>query len=229
MNLTGQQYCIFNEKFEKSVYESKIKELRITHENYPKILLQVQKFYHSLPVRCNHNINVHDSIGDYLIDCKNVLGFEVFSCENVKYVDSSKMAKDSLDMNGFGYYSDHLLESVGSGSSSQIAFTANCEYCTSSFYCAWCLHSHDLFGCVGLKHGEYAVLNVALSQQEYETLVPKIIDHMRSTGEWGEFFHPSKSPHGYNETIGADNQPLDRATVEKYGWRWYDIPKKERT
>jgi len=37
------------------------------------------------------------------------------------------------------------------------------------------------------------------------------------------------SPFGYNETIGADDQPLDRATVEKYGWRWYDIPKKERT
>lgn len=68
-----------------------------------------------------------------------------------------------------------------------------------------------------------------MSQQEYEQLVPKIIDHMRSCGEWGEFFHPSLSPFGYNETIGADDQPLDRATIEKYGWRWYDIPKKERT
>lgn len=52
---------------------------------------------------------------------------------------------------------------------------------------------------------------------------------MGATGEWGEFFHPSTSPFGYNETIGADDQPLDRATVEKYGWRWYDIPKKDRT
>ena len=68
-----------------------------------------------------------------------------------------------------------------------------------------------------------------MSQQEYDDLVPKIIDHMRQTGEWGEFFHPSTSPFGYNETIGADDQPLDRATVEKYGWRWYEIPKKERT
>ena len=37
------------------------------------------------------------------------------------------------------------------------------------------------------------------------------------------------SPFGYNETIGADDQPLDRSTIEKYVWRWYDVPKKERT
>lgn len=228
MNLTGQQYCIFNEKLDKTVYESRIRELRITNNNYPTILSRVQKFHHSHPVRCHHNVNSENSIGDYLVDCKNVLWFEVFSCENVKYVGSSKMAKDSLDMNGFGYYSDHLLESLGSWNSSRIAFTACCEFCSDSYYSAWCLSSNNLFGCVGIKHGSHAVLNTAMSQQEYESLVPKIIGHMRATGEWGEFFHPSISPFGYNETIGSDDQPLDRATIEKYGWRWYDIPKKER-
>jgi hypothetical protein len=79
-----------------------------------------------------------------------------------------------------------------------------------------------------VKHGNHSVLNTALGQHEYDELVPRIIDHMISTGEWGEFFHPSMSPFGYNETIGNDDQPLDRATVEKYGWRWYDIPKKSR-
>lgn len=113
-NLAGQEYCIFNEKLEKSVYQSKIKELRITHANYPAIFNRVHRFHASHPVRATHNVNCDNSIGDYLVDCKNVLGFEVFSCENVKYVGSSKMAKDSLDMNGFGYYSDHLLESLGS-------------------------------------------------------------------------------------------------------------------
>jgi len=56
------------------------------------------------------------------------------------------------------------------------------------------MSSNNLFGCVGLKHSAHSVLNISLSQQEYETLVPKIIDHMISTGEWGEFFHPSISP-----------------------------------
>ncbi len=147
-NLTGQQYCIFNEKLEKSVYDSRVRELRIAHDNYPIILARVQKFHENQPVRCNHNINSENSIGDYMVGCKNVLGFEVLECENVKYVGSSKFAKDSLDMNGFGYYSDHLLESLGSGNSSRIAFTACCEYCSDGYYSSWCQNAHHIFGCV---------------------------------------------------------------------------------
>jgi hypothetical protein len=71
-------------------------------------------------------------------------------------------------------------------------------------------------------------MNMALSQQEYDTLVPKIIEHMRSTGEWGEFFHPSISPFGYNETTGVDDYPLSNEMIEKYGWNWYNAAKKER-
>ena len=111
-NLSGQEYCIFNEKLDKVTYENRLGALRLTHENYSTILARVQTFHRSHPVRSTHNIHCENSLGDYLIDCKNVLGFEVFGCENVKYVGSSKMAKDSLDMNGFGYYSDHLLESL---------------------------------------------------------------------------------------------------------------------
>lgn len=227
-NLAGQQYCIFNEKLEKSVYEERIKQLRITHENYPSILARVQKFQRSHPVRCNHNVNCENVIGDYIVDCKNVIGFEVFHCENVKYIDSSKNAKDSMDMTGYGYYSDHMLESIGSGHGSRVGFTAYCDICSDTYYSAWCMSSNHLFGCIGLQHASHAVLNTAMNQQEYDVLVPRIIDHMRSTGEWGEFFHPSISSFGYNETIGSDGYPLDRPTVEKYGWRWYDIPKKER-
>lgn len=227
-NLAGQQYCIFNEKLEKTVYDERIKQLRITHENYPSILARVQKFQLSHPVRCHHNINCENSIGDYLVDCKNTVGFEVFNCENVKYLDSSKCCKDSMDMNGYGYYSDHMLESLWSGHGSRVAFTSCCDICSDTYYSSWCLSSNNIFGCVGIKHGSHTVFNIAMSQQEYDKLVPHVIDHMKSTGEWGEFFHPSISPFGYNETVGSDGYPLDRATVEKYGWRWYDIPKKER-
>lgn len=107
-------------------------------------------------------------------------------------------------------------------------YTVACDISSYLLYSAWCQSSHSLCACVGLRHAKNAILNTPLNQQEYEETVPKIIDHMRATGEWGEFFHPSMSPFGYNETIGADDQPLDRTTVEKYGWNWYDIPKKER-
>lgn len=31
--------------------------------------------------------------------------------------------------------------------------------------------------------------------------MPRIIDHMKAMGEWGEFFPPHLSPFGYNETL----------------------------
>ncbi len=229
INLVGQQYCIFNEKVEKTVYEKRMKELRITYKNLPLITAQVKKFHSTHPVRCHHNVKCENGVGDYLVNCKNVIGFEVFDCENVKYVNSSKHAKDSMDMTGYGYFSDHMLESLGSGHGSRVGFTSCCDICSDVYYSAWCMSSNHLFGCVGIKHSAHVVFNTAMSQQEYDILVPRVIDHMRSTGEWGEFFHPSISSFGYNETIGLDNFPLSHETVEKYGWNWYNIPKKERT
>ncbi len=62
INLAGQQYCIFNEKLEKSVYEKRLKELRITHKNFPLIAAQVHKFHETHPVRCHHNIKCENAI-----------------------------------------------------------------------------------------------------------------------------------------------------------------------
>ncbi|MEI8091823.1 MAG: hypothetical protein WCG98_06500 [bacterium] len=50
------------------------------------------------------------------------------------------------------------------------------------FYC------HHCFGCVGLKNKEYCILNTQYTQQEYEQIVPEIIDYLMHIGERGEFF-----------------------------------------
>ncbi|USN56210.1 MAG: hypothetical protein H6766_03940 [Candidatus Peribacteria bacterium] len=46
-------------------------------------------------------------------------------------------------------------------------------------------------------------------------MVPKIIEHMKQTGERGEFFHPSLSPFGYNETVAAEYYPVQKAESGK--------------
>ena len=50
----------------------------------------------------------------------------------------------------------------------------------------------------------------------------KIVDHMKSTGEWGEFFPSSLSPFGYNETVAQEYFPLDKSEVVNRGWNWRD-------
>lgn len=67
---------------------------------------------------------------------------------------------------------------------------------------------------------DHCILNQAYSAQEYEELAGKIADHMRSTGEWGEFFPHKYSPFGYNDSVAQEYYPLVKETVQKRGWQW---------
>ncbi|USN57480.1 MAG: hypothetical protein H6766_03435 [Candidatus Peribacteria bacterium] len=71
-----------------------------------------------------------------------------------------------------------------------------------------CDSSSHLFGCIGLRNKSYCIFNKQYTKEEYNALVPKIIEHMKQTGEWGEFFHPSLSPFGYNETVANEYYPV---------------------
>ncbi len=55
---------------------------------------------------------------------------------------------------------------------------------------------------------------------EYEKLCGEIIDHMVSTGEWGEFFPTEMSPFGYDETVALEHFPLSKKETLDKGWKW---------
>ncbi|MDP2630584.1 MAG: hypothetical protein Q8P56_04205, partial [Candidatus Uhrbacteria bacterium] len=83
----------------------------------------------------------------------------------------------------------------------------------------------DLFGCIGLNGQKFCILNKQYSQEQYEELVPRIIEHMKQSGEWGEMFPVRLSPFGYNDTLAGENYPLTQEEVEGRGWPWQ---KKQR-
>jgi hypothetical protein len=96
-----------------------------------------------------------------------------------------------------------------------------------SLYVDECFNSKNLFGCIGLKHRKYCILNKQYSAEQYEVLVPAIIEHMRKTGEWGEFFPGAGSQFAYNETIAHDEFPLSKENTENAGWRWAELSTEE--
>jgi hypothetical protein len=73
---------------------------------------------------------------------------------------------------------------------------------------------------VSIKNGQYCILNKQYTKEEYEALVPKIIEHMRKTGEWGEFFPMSICPLAYNQTIAQDYFPFTEEKARAAGARW---------
>ncbi|MDP2670450.1 MAG: hypothetical protein Q8O99_06060 [bacterium] len=58
-----------------------------------------------------------------------------------------------------------------------------------------------------MRNKSYCIFNQQYTKDEYEKTVAKIIAHMQQTGERGEFFHPSLSPFGYNETVAQEYYP----------------------
>ena len=79
-----------------------------------------------------------------------------------------------------------------------------------------------MFGCAGLKHKEYCIFNKQYTKEEYENLVPKIIEHMKKTGEWGEFFPMSLCPNNYNDASVQDFYPLTKEEVKKEECGWFE-------
>ena len=100
--------------------------------------------------------------------------------------------------------------------------------CYDIFYSKLCIQNcHNLFGCMGLKHQNYCILNKQYSREEYEELLPKIIEHMKHVGEFGEFFPASMSPFAYNEAAVQDYFPLQKEDALKAGYKWKDPDPKE--
>lgn len=71
-----------------------------------------------------------------------------------------------------------------------------------------------------MNHGNHCILNLSYSIQEYEKLCERIIDHMRNTGEWGEFFPHEFSAFGYDETVAQEYFPLTENEINVHGWKW---------
>tara|TARA_B100000315_G_C14435191_1_gene522072 strand:- start:333 stop:959 length:627 start_codon:yes stop_codon:yes gene_type:complete len=89
-------------------------------------------------------------------------------------------------------------------------------------YCELCLGNKDLFGCIGMRKQQYCILNKQYTKEEYEEMVPKIIEHMKKTGEWGQFFPIAISPYGYNETVASEYFPMTKEEALKAGYKWKD-------
>jgi hypothetical protein len=63
-------------------------------------------------------------------------------------------------------------------------------------------------------------LNKQYSKEEYFKLREKIIRHMKTTGEWGEFFPVASSVFPYNHSVAQDFFPLTKEEALTKGFKW---------
>ncbi len=227
VNLRNKKYCIWNEQKTKEEYEEFVQNFdgNSFHERAKQ-----RKRFEELMLQSPHPHAImhqtEDCTGNCIVESKGVqdsyfiqYGEDLKNCFNLY-----DKTNDCRDFTFFGRSCELVYESCTCGNNlSRISFCYVCRNVSSDLmYCISCDACKNCFGCVGLYRKEYCILNTQYTKEEYEELVPKIINHMIITKEWGEFFPVAFNPMPYNRSIVYRYYPLTKAEAEKQGYTWYE-------
>ncbi len=238
-NLKNKEYFVENKQVTPEEFK-KIRASLVTREAIATAKEHFDRFVLQFPHKMMHGFQTENCTGDYLVNCKNA--HECFDGENLwdcRHVYQAPLPlKDSMDTEQCGE-GERMYESSNCVYNTyDVYFCASCWPCRFMMYSTFCFSSSSCFGCCGLKHKKYCILNKQYTKDEYEALVPKIIKHMKTTPlrlpdgsfagqEWGQFFPASLALFPYNETIAYDYSPLTKDEAIKLGYRWRESEKSE--
>ncbi|MDC0506213.1 hypothetical protein OAN96_01310 [Candidatus Gracilibacteria bacterium] len=220
-NLVNKQYCIFNEQYSKEEYEKEIqnRDFQADQDRFNKLKKDI--IYKAL-----YQTNCSDAVGDNLIDSKDVTHvFDAVRMQDCKYYFCGDEGVNCMDILVAGEC-ELAYENVTCDQGYNTRFSLYSCKDTDCLYSQYCFSCKDIFGCIGLKNQQYCIFNKQYSKDEYEALVPKIIQHMEKTGEWGEYFPVTMSPFGYNETMAVYNYPI-KVGSSGFNWTSYQEPEPQ--
>jgi hypothetical protein len=216
---------ILNVKYSKEEFEKKKAEILSSYENIEAVKKQYEELKSKCIVKNAFQTKCHNVTGDYMYNCHDGIRlFDVSNARNCSYMADSEDPQDSQDCNNFYYKPEFSYDMMGvlSGSRNKHGFYV--MWCSNTEYCDSCYHSNDLFGCIRLNKESYSILNKKYEKEEYEKLREQIINSMKEDGTYGQFFPPSMSPFGYNETLSKEYFPLNRDEALAKGFRWQESP-----
>ncbi len=225
-NLENKSFYIFNKEYTKTVYHKKINNLLDSKDFKSEFYLFNLKF----PKISNTIINSENALWDLIYNSKDVYeGFEIKDSNNVRYSTRAyKNNNDAADTFKVIYNCQKIYECwVIYKNCFWTYFSIDCwRECENIFYCSESKAIKNCFWCHWIHHKQYCILNKQYTKEEYEKLMPKIIEHMKKTWEWWEFFPSSISPFGYNETVAMEYFPIskEKALKENFKWSDYEAP-----
>jgi hypothetical protein len=241
VNLRGKSYYIFNEPHTKEEYEKFLVALDFgSTEKLNEFKKQVKKFMLTQPRRATENKKSANVSGDYILHSKNVRdSYMMSNAEDIHYSQFLKAGPvaQCYDYSIFGNQAEWIYESLWVGLKANNIRFSFWNYGVSDLeYCIGCHGSQNLFGCVGIRNGEYCVFNKQYSKSEYAELVSKIKeqsarlpykDALGREYKYGEFFPPEMSPWPYNESTAQEFFSTTKENAVEAGFRWRDPDKRE--
>ena len=243
VNLRNKSYCIFNKQYSKEDYFKEIKNLAFDTLTG---LNTIREKFNNLKNKSVRKFaifyNTQNSTGDNLANAANCkFCFDLKDgIKDTKFVVNGGMKlEDSYDGYGLGQNTSLIYESVDTGADATKLLFDIFVWGGNDVYYSYASHGcGNIFGCIGLRQKQYCILNKQYTKEEYEELVPKIIQHMNdmpyidSKGriyKYGEFFPSELSPFCYNETIAQEYFPLTKEQALEQGYKWKDTEDRNYT
>ena len=214
--LENKKYHILNTEYAPEVYKEKIKEILSDKENLENFLSELIEL-RTLHSSKNNTIQNSENVSwEDIKDSNNA--HEIYGGEDIqdaKYIYIWMWIQDTYDSTRLGFQISKCYEVMAGTNLSNVWFSCYVlDGISDTYYSTNCHSSHHLFGCTWLRNKSYCILNKQYTKEEYEQLVPKIIEKMKSTWEWWEFFPNNMSPFGYNETVANEYFPFNPPVSE---------------
>ncbi|MDP2630652.1 MAG: hypothetical protein Q8P56_04545 [Candidatus Uhrbacteria bacterium] len=223
-NLKNKQYCIENMQYGRDEYFERKKQLLSgSYEQQRKNSQRFLELRGDRIVKYAHLITCEDSTGDYLKSCKaSANTFDGSESENMKDIIFTSLGRDCFYSSMIGDKSELVYNSISTYNVFRALFSHFIVDSSDVEYSCLVMNSKNIFGCAAMNRGEYCILNKQYTPDEFHAMRARLIEHMKKTGEWGEFFPPSLSQYGYNETVAYQYFPLSKEEALSQGFRWQD-------
>lgn len=223
VGLHQQEHCFKNQKYSPEDYQKILDQY--ANKSDDELGEEFRQFCESVNSNEGNRtqVNCEDSSGNYLQNCKNIhASQDCFDSEDSKYLTECADVKDSMDLSS---HDKEIIRCYELGSGGEKNYETKFSYCTCaspfSEYMVSCFYLSNSFGCDNMnKRNKFCILNKSYSEEDYNALREQIIEHMKKTGEYGEFFPAHNSMFAYNETLAQDIFPLTQAEAEAKGYRW---------
>lgn len=237
-NLRNKRYVFRNKQLSKEAYEQAILEENTgSRKKLDELVFEWKKEIEGAIHRYARIVACQNTTGNFIRNSKNAKeSYMSHELEDAAYTARSFRAKDFYDAYGFAD-GELAYEVMGSPfGAARVMFSLLTTGCQDLSYTAMCQNANALFGSVAIRKKDYCILNKQYTKEEYQALVPKIIEHMNampyvdSKGrvyKYGEFFPAEMSPFGYNETQAHDFFQITKEEAEQAGYNWYSPKERE--
>lgn len=241
-NLVSKSYYIFNEPYSREDYFKKLEGFDLG--SAAAVAKLKERFKSDVYDKTIHKyaqiVNSVNVTGDNILNSKNSkLCFDIYdTVEDSKYLFHCLNCKDIQDSLG-NYKTELAYESVDTDVGQNILGTLTVYGSQNVRYSYNCHASSNLFGCVGLRNKkEYCILNRQYSKEEYDKVVPRIVEHMNSMPyedakgrlyRYADYAPIEFSPFPYNDTLAQEFFPITKEEAGSKAYPWKVADEKSHT